>query len=410
MAALKGLQNAATEQVAASYRDLTNEDLSLLASILSHQPPPTLPQSASQHKIYSKLTRADILKLPPHLRNYPGTVTKYLTRCVQDDIRAEYRELCSMHLNINRRLMHSMLHWVKKEIDVNIPAVVLSLAKANLLTAEYREQFRRLRESSGMWLRPETYHSLFNQDADPRWSYQNDRCPACILSRLGGEEDILVTLKAGLLVRCRSFTIVDSKRHGFVDALIQKGFTHEQAQEITIRSMKTGTEIKLIWKELMAKRQQDRKVNRTATAALVPAEVETDFNREGESTRDEKQSSALQHNNSEAVASWLNDISSANNDEEEDKNSIYREINDLIEEYRRPISHKEAPNHRTSSLFGAGQVKRQLIESCNQGAWNHALSYRQLLDSSNPYLGNDGDSPASESQNSPERTNVGGQC
>src|SRR5947207_12426109 len=117
---------------------------------------------------------------------------RYVSEHITDQLRADLDELCPMHHKLNRHVLNSMLRWVKDEISVNIPCMLLSLVQDKSLRSEVREMFVRLRKVSGMWHTKDEYQNLYGQRVETRWTEQEDRCSACILSRLGGDADVLV--------------------------------------------------------------------------------------------------------------------------------------------------------------------------------------------------------------------------
>ena len=258
--AVNSYQLLATREYAKSYRDLSGSDISLLAIILSHQPAPSVPRSSYQWESYQLAIKSDIEKLPDRLRSHPSIWRRCINEHIADLLRVDLGEqkLCPMHHKLNRYVLRSMLRWVKDEISVNIPNMLLPLVQDKLLTSEVREMFIRLRKVSGMWHTKDEYQNLYGQSVESRWTEQEDRCSACILSRLGGDADVLVALRAGLLARSRSVKIKNSRRMAYIEALIREGFDEEMSIKMLGDSTWIGAEIKVIRKQHHGRRKEKR--------------------------------------------------------------------------------------------------------------------------------------------------------
>jgi len=257
-------QPLTTRKYARSYHDLSDSDISLLAGILSHQPTPSVPKTSYQWKSYQSLTKLDIEKLPEHLRSHPSIWHRYINEHITDQLRAGLDEPCPMHHKLNRHLLHSMLRWVKDEISVSIPSMLFPLIQDELIRSEVREMFIQLRKVSGMWHTKGEYEKLYSQGVEAPWVEQKDRCSACILSRLGGDADALVALRAGMLARSRSVKLKDSRRMAYIETLIKKAFDEERSIKMLEDSSWIGAEVKMIWK-------QRRKQRKESPDYLVPS-------------------------------------------------------------------------------------------------------------------------------------------
>jgi hypothetical protein len=211
------------------FRDLSNDDLAKLANVLAHQPAPNDAISKSQKQAYKELTQNHIKALPTHLHA---------------EKRYSSHPSCSMHSRLSPVVMRSILNWVQQEVNVNIPALLYALAKADCLSESIRARFHTLRDISGLWIRPEAYQKFFKRSVIPRWTEQEDHCAACMLARIGGEHDILTALKAGMIANTASKGISRSRRHRYIDALIDKSFDEKSASKIFAEAGAMGMQIK----------------------------------------------------------------------------------------------------------------------------------------------------------------------
>jgi hypothetical protein len=249
-------QGLTTREYANSYRDLSASDISLLAIVLSHQPAPSVPKTSSQWKTYQSITKSDIERLPEHLRSRPSIWHRYVNEHITDQLRAELDELCPIHHKLSRRVLHSILRWVKDEISVSIPCMLLPLVQDKLIRWKIRDMFVGLRNVSGMWHTKDEFQNLYGQRVETRWAEQEDRCSACILSRLGGDADALVALRAGMIARSRSAKLKDSRRMAYIEALIREGFDQERSIKMLEDATWIGAEVKMIWKQHCRRRNQ----------------------------------------------------------------------------------------------------------------------------------------------------------
>jgi hypothetical protein len=71
---------------------------------------------------------------------------------------------------------------------------------------------------------------------EKRWIFQQDRCRACTLARLGGEEDIITPLRASVVAKLGAEDKPKSRRLVWFAALIYGCFTDEISQRIMEKS------------------------------------------------------------------------------------------------------------------------------------------------------------------------------
>jgi hypothetical protein len=358
--------DARYQPVRKEFRDLSNEDLALLAGILAHQPPPTIPKSSSQHTAYAHITKSDIDKLPSHLRSYPGSLYRYVARIAEDT-----PNLCSLHHKLSGHQMGSILRFVKREVDVHIPVIHRDLRDTGAISLEARELFDSVRVVSAMWVDPRTYFDVFKEEPKAQWTYQKDGCAACILSRLGGEPNVLLALKVVMIVRSRSNALFSSRRHIYLDSLIINGLGTSDAEGLMRTALRLGAETRYHWRGLIAKQREKRRDHKGKMGVRV--------------TR---------------------------RDDVDESGHIYDQINDLISEYQHTTqfasdSASQSPlsslSTEASSIYTASDVhppqalnpRLKLGKSHHansysdhtpyRGANSYAISYRNVLSGSRPY-------------------------
>ena len=282
-----------------------------------------------------------------------------------------------MHHKLNRHVLNSMLRWVKDEISVSIPRVLLPLVQDKLIRSEVREMFVRLRKVSGMWHTKDQYQNLYGQRIEARWAEQEDRCSACILSRLGGNPDALVALRAGMLARSRRVKVKDSRRMAYIEALIREGFDKEMSIEMLEDSTWIGAEVKMIWKRHRRRREErpdELKVSPPPTP--VPA-VDEAFLADPYQVLQESQAAVSSPTMVEnSTAGELGSEGGSEHDEEEGVD-MYDEIEEIIREYedmRNTITNPDSYRQRTFVV-----MQKPLLQY--RRANSRAMSYMQDLQS-----------------------------
>ena len=282
-----------------------------------------------------------------------------------------------MHHKLNRYVLHSMLRWVKDEISVSIPSMLLPLVQGGLIKPAIREMFVRLRKVSGMWHTKDEYRNLYGQRVETQWAEQEDRCSACILSRLGGDADALVTLRAGLIAKSRSVKLKDSRRMAYIEALIREGFDKEVSIKMLEDATWIGAEVKMIWKQhrrWRKKKLNELKVSPSPTPVpdvadpyLAPRESQVAVNSPimvGTST----------------VTKPSSEDGSVYSEHDEDEDDLHDEIEEIIKEYKgmhTTIINSDSCRQRTYVA-----MPKPILEY--RQANSRALSYMQGLQS-NPF-------------------------
>jgi len=183
------------------FKQLEREEIKLLATVLCHQPPPTVAYDSSWARQYRAQTKLQMENLPESLREHPNMVMHYLNKKLEPHQREAVRELCPLHMRLNKPVVRSTLYTYKTEIDINIPALVTVLAESGFLDQDTIDIFDKLRDVSAMWIDYRLFKKTYGVTPKARWAYQEDRCAGCVLARLGSDKDVLFALKVGLGIR-----------------------------------------------------------------------------------------------------------------------------------------------------------------------------------------------------------------
>jgi hypothetical protein len=174
-------------------RRLHNTDMQSLVRILRDVPAPTEERYERKLEKYQHYTKKDIQRLRGRLRS-PRLSFGPKTN------------LCPVHKAFDQNLINDIWAWMKHELEFGIGRFLYPLIMSGRLTAEQEMKMRQLEPVLQMW------QSDFDLDAsappghepircDTKWSYQHDRCPACIMARIGSDEDVLFALFAGMVGR-----------------------------------------------------------------------------------------------------------------------------------------------------------------------------------------------------------------
>ena len=159
---------------------------------------------------------------------------------------------CSLHKPLNGHVIRSIFNLVALEVGVRMNHLV---ARSERLSFEQRAILQSLRELHSMWLEPETYTSTFLQSPLAIWSYQEDKCEACMLARIGGNAEILRCLRTVVLSRTRTQKQRPPPRVArWVEEWIKR---HEDLKEgIFNQSEEDGRVMKAAWKAAYKRRRK----------------------------------------------------------------------------------------------------------------------------------------------------------
>ncbi|KAJ4346163.1 hypothetical protein N0V95_005627, partial [Ascochyta clinopodiicola] len=254
-------------------RLLHNPDMKKLVRVLRNGPPPV---SNDKRDSCEKATEAAIKKLPRRLRSSPLS---------------SHGALCRAHKGLNAHLITDIWAWVKYELEVGIGRFLYPIIMSNVLSDANKSRARQLEpvvrifkpdwtliESSPPGIPP--------IDVGDKWVYQKNGCPACILARIGSDEDALFALFAGMYGHHRSRSggqkgvdKIKSRRLRFVRYWMH---THLDGKQKTFDAYDLGVELKTLRREAKASLWQSGKPTRYTRDGLdeVPVVAQHRFDNE----------------------------------------------------------------------------------------------------------------------------------
>ncbi|KAH7556043.1 hypothetical protein BM1_06569 [Bipolaris maydis] len=164
-----------------------------LVRILRDVPTPTEERYERKVSLYQKHTKLDIQDLPRRLRSSPLFFRSS-------------GNLCCIHKGLDAHLINDIWAWVKHEFEGAIGQFLYPLIISNLLTPDQEWRVRQMEPVLQMWRRDFKLDASAPPGREPiycgdKWHYQPDQCPACIMARIGSDEDVLFALFAGMVGR-----------------------------------------------------------------------------------------------------------------------------------------------------------------------------------------------------------------
>lgn len=185
-----------------SYRELEKKDIGRLTAILAHAPSPTTSTSAAIYHSYVKFTQEEIRQLPAHLRSMHSS--RALDRLLGSRHQgAQDGCLCDLHARLNERLVGSVFRFVRREIDVKIPAFLGRIRSELAQLPQYKDLLGVLDDVPGMWMPGGKYFKLFGHKPPIHYARQANACRACVLARLGSDPLAISALWVGVKLRVR---------------------------------------------------------------------------------------------------------------------------------------------------------------------------------------------------------------
>ncbi|RAR14533.1 hypothetical protein DDE83_002106 [Stemphylium lycopersici] len=187
-------------------RRLTNVDMKRLVRILRDVPTRGEERYERQEALYRKHTKQDIQELPRRLRS-------------SQLFFSSSGNLCSLHKGLNVHLINDIWAWLKHEFEGAIGKFLYPLIMSGHLTTEQEWKIRQLEPVLEMWRKDFILEACPPPGREPihcgsKWHYQKDQCPACIMARIGSDEDVLSALFAGLVgrIHTKHLSTVDTPR------------------------------------------------------------------------------------------------------------------------------------------------------------------------------------------------------
>lgn len=114
--------------------------------------------------------------------------------------------MCSLHKDLNAELLKELWSWMKYELDTAVGDFVYPVILAGKLTEAEERKIRQIEPVKEMFSPHFTMETSTPQDRRPidagsMWKYQHDKCPACLLTRVGSDSEVLCALYAGMIAR-----------------------------------------------------------------------------------------------------------------------------------------------------------------------------------------------------------------
>lgn len=218
-------------------RRLHNPDIKQLVHILRTDPHSLAEPGDAR---FEKATQTAIKKLPRRLRSSPISY---------------HGSLCRTHKGLDAHLINDVWSWIKFELEVAIGRFLYPMVMSGILSKEYEHRVRQLEPVVRMFNTAWTFAESAAPgkppiDAGTKWTYQENGCPACMLTRIGSDEGALFALFAGMYGHLRSRSggrkgvhQIRSKRLRFVRYWMK---THPNGEQATQEAYDLGVELKAI--------------------------------------------------------------------------------------------------------------------------------------------------------------------
>lgn len=166
-----------------------------------------VPQDVSkgQEAKYRRYAKEAIHHLPRRLR------TSYMT--------LHATTLCATHNGLDAHLIDDIWSWLRFELEGAIGRFLYPIIMSSRLSATEEFQVRQLEPVLQMWYRPWSLQQSAPLGHEPiqcgqKWAYQQDQCPACMLSRIGSDTDVLFALFAGMVGHFKTRSLANAGAQG----------------------------------------------------------------------------------------------------------------------------------------------------------------------------------------------------
>lgn len=144
---------------------------------------------------------------------------KQLPRRLRAKLLSSHGSLCHTHKGLDHHLIDDIWAWMKFELETAIGRFIYPLIMSGTLSKEDEHQIRQLEPVVEMILPGWTLAASAPPGKRPihtgtNWAYQQNGCPACILSRIGSDTKVLFALYAGIYghLTLRNSSVKKSKR------------------------------------------------------------------------------------------------------------------------------------------------------------------------------------------------------
>ncbi|KAL1967423.1 hypothetical protein VTN77DRAFT_3208 [Rasamsonia byssochlamydoides] len=195
--------------------ELDRADVKLLTQVLLHvvdqqqqrQQQRQRPESEADRRRRTQI-RQMIALLPRHLRN----------STLMNLFHGASATTCPTHKGLNRQIIRHAFNLLRQEVTVRLEKtekmyMSMIMYPATMLGPEEAMVLEYVRSIRGMWIAPSPSSSAGkpssgnrNRNRIPPWSFQTNRCEACMLARVGSNPRALRDLRTMLLSRNRTET------------------------------------------------------------------------------------------------------------------------------------------------------------------------------------------------------------
>ena len=191
-----------SQEPALSLSDLTENDVEQLSHVLS-KPLWAIGVEARPERTLWRERQDAIARLVGDLPSHLRRPIPMQTSVVDFFERHTYYipsacRLCQSHSRLNSQLIQDILAYVQAEVGNRLNPLAQSIS---LFSSPHQALVNDLRALHALWLPPADYRIYFLREPTPRWSFQPDRCGACILARIGEHVETLILLRTTLLAR-----------------------------------------------------------------------------------------------------------------------------------------------------------------------------------------------------------------
>ncbi|KAF2845939.1 hypothetical protein T440DRAFT_502113 [Plenodomus tracheiphilus IPT5] len=124
---------------------------------------------------------------------------------------------------LDAHLINDIWSWLQHELEGAVGGFLYPIIMSGRLSATEELKIRQLEPVSQMWRRDWNFQDTAPIGHEPihrgdKWTYQQNQCPACILSRVGSDVDVLFALFAGMVGRFNTRSLTNAEVHGSRDA------------------------------------------------------------------------------------------------------------------------------------------------------------------------------------------------
>jgi hypothetical protein len=181
---------------------------------------------------------------------------KLLPRRLRVKLLSSHGTLCHTHKGLDHHLIEDIWAWIKFELETAIGRFIYPLVMSGTLSTEDEHRIRQLEPAVEMLLPGWTLAQSAPPGKKPihtgtNWAYQENGCPACILSRIGSDTKVLFALYAGMSghLPLRNSSTKKSKRLRVIRYWMR---THPGGEEAAEDAYEFGAKLKALREDAKA--------------------------------------------------------------------------------------------------------------------------------------------------------------